>query len=457
VADKPSLPFPGNLTGLPLSVNDRFMETTFTGEELRNTVSFDPDRQLRGEGGEGLLGHVLGLVAAAETRERALKVSDAPRRRLTASTLLANIAAAAINRVDPKRFVTVSFNRNNYAGTGLSVAAMTAMREVLLDQKMIEGRSGVRSVGRFDDVHSALTRLRAAPALIDLLGQYGIGYSSIVRRLDRGTIVLKDRRQGIDRDPPPDVALTASVIEGMNRLIAKADINLPDDAWDRIIARHAAAATLDQKERADAGDLAATALYRSFKFDWQHGGRMYGGWWIGLPKEERAHLTINGQRTVELDYSQLHPSILFARVGRPLDFDLYTLPGLDSPALREVGKDTFMRLLNRTADKGGSAEVRMRAGDRKLLPADVTPEDYMRRFLVQMAPIGQWLSTGEGTRLQREDSDLAIEVMAKMMNLGAVVLPVHDSFVVEKEHSDSLMLAMRNSYERKYGITPLIK
>jgi hypothetical protein len=184
---------------------------------------------------------------------------------------------------------------------------------------------------------------------------------------------------------------------------------------------------------------------------------MYGGWWIGLPKEERAHLTINGQRTVELDYSQLHPSILFARVGRPLDFDLYTLPGLDSPALREVGKDTFMRLLNRTADKGGSAEVRMRAGDRKLLPADVTPEDYMRRFLVQMAPIGQWLSTGEGTRLQREDSDLAIEVMAKMMNLGAVVLPVHDSFVVEKEHSDSLMLAMRNSYERKYGITPLIK
>jgi hypothetical protein len=440
-----------------LSPNDRFMETAFTGEELRNTVSFDPDRQLRGEAGEGLLDHILSLVAAAETRERALKPSDAERRKITASTLLANLAAAAINRVDPTRFVTVTFNANNYAGTGLGLAAMTALRDALLACRMVEGRTGVRSVGRFDDVHSSLTRLRAAPALIGLFDQYGIGYRSIVRRLGRGTIVLKDRKQGVDRNPPADVAQSALVIERMNRLIAGAVINLPDDAWDRIIARHAAAATKDQKERADAGDLAATALYRSFKHDWQHGGRMYGGWWIGLPKDERPHLTINGHRTVELDYAQLHPSILFARVHRPLDFHLYTLPGLDSPALREVGKDTFMRLLNRTADEGASPVVRMRAGDRKLLPSDVTPEDYMQRFLVQMAPIARWLSTGEGTRLQREDSDLAIEVLSRMMDLGAIVLPVHDSFVVEEEHSDSLMIAMRNSYEDRFGITPLIK
>lgn len=457
MADTPTPTLPHKFMGLALSPNDRFMETTFTGEELRNTVSLDPDRQLRGEGGDALLDHVLSLVAASETRGRALKVSDAPRRRFTASTLLANLATAAINRVDPKRFVTVSFNRNNYAGTGLSVASMTALRDVLLDQKMIEGRSGVRRIGRYDEVHGSLTRLRAAPALIDLFDQNSIGYPSIVRRLDRGTIVLKDRRQGVDRVPPPDVALTASVIEGMNRLIAGADINLPDDAWAGIIARHAAAATKDQRERADAGDLAATALYRSFKYDWQHGGRMYGGWWMGLPKEERASLTINGQRTVELDYAQLHPSILFARAGRPLDFDLYTLPGLGSPALREVGKDTFMRLLNRTAEKGASSAVRMRAGDRKLLPRDVTPEDYMKRFLVQMAPIAKWLSTGEGTRLQREDSDLAIEVMKRMMRLGAVVLPIHDSFIVEEKYSESLMLAMRNSYEEKFGLTPLIR
>ncbi len=440
-----------------MTPNDRFMDTAFTGEELRNTVSFDPDRHLRDDGGEGLLDEILSLLAATENRKRALKLSDAERRRVTASTLLGNLAAAAINRVDPKRFVTVSFNRNSYAGSGLGVATMTALRDALLERKMIEGRAGVRTVGMFDDVRSSLTRLRAAPALLDLFDQHGIGYPSIARRLDRGVIVLKDRRHGVDPDPPDEVALTAPVIEGMNRLIAGAVINLPDDAWDRIIARHAAAATKDQKERADAGDLAATALYRSFKHDWQHGGRMYGGWWIGLPKEERPLLTINGERTIELDYSQLHPSILFARVGRPLNFDLYTLPGLDSPALREVGKDTFMRLLNRTAEKGAPPVVRMRAKDRKLLPPGITPEEYMRRFLAQMEPICRWLSTGEGTRLQKEDSDLAIAILSDMSSLGIVVLPVHDSFIVQEKHGETLKGSMISNYKKKHGLIPHIR
>jgi hypothetical protein len=433
------------------------METAFTGEELRNTVSFDPDRQLRGAGGDGLLDEILSLLAATETRKRALKASDADRRKLTASTFMANLAAAAINRVDPNRFVASSFDRNTYVDTGLSFATMTTLRDALLVRGMIEGRTGVRSVNGFDVTHSSLTRMRATQSLIDLFDQYQVGYPSIVRRLDRGTIVLRDPAHGVDRNPPADVALTTSILEGMNQLIASEDIDLPQDAWDRIVARHAAAATKDQKERANAGDLAATALYRSFKYDWQHGGRLYGGWWIQVPKEERPHLTINGVATIELDYAQLHPSILFARVGKQLDFDPYSLLGFDNPAIREIGKNTFARLLNRTPINGEIKPLKLTKEDLAQLPKGMNGEEYMQRFLAPLEPISKWFGSGEGTRLQRQDSDLAVDVLGRLLFQGIVALPVHDSFIVQLNHRDSLIQAMEESYLVRFGKSPLIK
>jgi hypothetical protein len=440
-----------------LSPNERFMDTAFTGKELRNAVSFDPDRQLRGASGQALLDEVLGMLA--ETRQRALKESDAKRRSLTASILLANLAAAAINRVDPDRFVAVGFNKNAYVGTGLGIAPMKALRDLLLDRGMIEGRLGVRREDTFNHgyIGSSLTRLRATEGLRELIDAHGIGYPSIFRRLERGAFVVANRSHGVDENPPPDVARTVVPIAEMNALIASASVQLPEDAWARVVARRAAAATKEKKERGDAGDLAATALFRSFTRDWKHGGRLYGGWWINLPKEERPHLTIGGQRVVELDYSQLHPSILFARVGIELGFDLYTLPGLESPGLRDLGKDTFARLLNHTPKPGEPQTINVLRKHWKLLPADVPPGEYMRRFRERLEPVERWLLIGEGLRLQREDSDLALDVLRRMGSLGIVALPVHDSFIVQASHGAILKRAMEEAYRERWGFNPRIK
>ena len=99
----------------------------------------------------------------------------------------------------------------------------------------------------------------------------------------------------------------------------------------------------------------------------------------------------------------------------------------------------------------------MRAKDRKLLPEGITPDEYMDRFLAQLRPIAQWLSTGEGTRLQREDSDLAVDVLAKMSAIGVVTLPMHDSFIVQRKNKEVLMEAMTKSYRDRYRENPLIK
>ena len=53
------------------------------------------------------------------------------------------------------------------------------------------------------------------------------------------------------------------------------------------------------------------SLQRIFNVDFEHGGRFYGGFWQQIPSEYRHRLTIHNQFTTEIDYSQIHPTILY--------------------------------------------------------------------------------------------------------------------------------------------------
>lgn len=53
------------------------------------------------------------------------------------------------------------------------------------------------------------------------------------------------------------------------------------------------------------------------------GGRFYGGWWQEIPKRFRSRIVINGKRTVEYDYSNLHPTMLDLLEGLEPPSDSY--------------------------------------------------------------------------------------------------------------------------------------
>ena len=73
------------------------------------------------------------------------------------------------------------------------------------------------------------------------------------------------------------------------------------------------------------------------------GGRFYGTWWVTLNKDIRRRITLNDEKTEELDYSSLGIHLLYSQEN--LNYydlndpgsDPYTLKGID-PEEREVNK-----------------------------------------------------------------------------------------------------------------------
>ena len=86
-------------------------------------------------------------------------------------------------------------------------------------------------------------------------------------------------------------------------------------------------------------------VYRVFNnstFD--DGGRFYGPWWQSIPSKLRSLITINGKDTVELDYSSIHPRMLYAYLRIECPDDPYDV-GLD-PKHRDIVKKPFNTLIN---------------------------------------------------------------------------------------------------------------
>jgi hypothetical protein len=70
-------------------------------------------------------------------------------------------------------------------------------------------------------------------------------------------------------------------------------------------------------------------LRRIFNKNFGRGGRMYAaeGAWQTMTKQERLKIKIANEPVVEVDYSTLHPALLYAEVGKYASSDTYVIDG----------------------------------------------------------------------------------------------------------------------------------
>jgi len=81
----------------------------------------------------------------------------------------------------------------------------------------------------------------------------------------------------------------------------------------------------------------------------------------------------------------------------------------------------------------------------------------MDDFKARYAPIQEFLFSGVGIDLQNADSRIMETIMMKLQADGIPALPIHDSAIVQEEHSARLQKIMFQVYEEEMGHAPVLK
>ncbi|MBY6102960.1 hypothetical protein [Marinobacter nauticus] len=242
----------------------------------------------------------------------------------------------------------------------------------------------------------------------------------------------------------------------------------------------------------DGRELPSPQVKRVFNQDWTQGGRWYHQA-QNLTKEERQRLFLDGEPVSELDFSAMHARMMYADAGHqyPMDADPYTLPGVP----RDVAKLVFMQLLYDESPQKAVQHLKARQNPALLeawhkyrqrleqwqsepqetrlnlperpkclwdgftpLPAEIDVESAVAAFLSANPAIAQAFNEpGQALRVQYRDARIAGRIIAEFVKQRQPILPVHDSFIVQRKHKGKLAETMTREYRKETGFDCPIK
>ena len=192
------------------------------------------------------------------------------------------------------------------------------------------------------------------------------------------------------------------------------------------------------------------------------GGRFYGGWWQNIPKDYRRYISINGCQTVEVDFSTLHPTLLFLENKLDPPEDFYDL-GLKTQGNPRFEPDADLYVIKRKIVKGfANALINDERGVHKLDKEAVATlgmdSAELRGLLIKTHPVfDKAIKSDAGVRYQFIDSRIAESVMMKLLKQNIVCLCIHDSFVVIDTFQDELVTAMKEAFAEVVKADPTLK
>lgn len=224
-------------------------------------------------------------------------------------------------------------------------------------------------------------------------------------------------------------------IQRLNEWLIKADLELTS-------ARSSARLGKD-------GEVIATyrrTVRRTFNNkSWQQGGRLSGGFWMTMPREDRfRRIHIGGKQVADVDYQQLFPRLAYARARAPqLTGDLYDVRG------DGTGRDGWKLLLN---------ALLFTRGTLKRWPRDCSPllpglnlKQAVALLKEKHERIAHLFGTGVGFELMFMESEMLIAVVTHLFGKGIPALPLHDAVLVAKPHAKAAKAAMEYVFRLQTG------
>ncbi len=204
-----------------------------------------------------------------------------------------------------------------------------------------------------------------------------------------------------------------------------------------------------------------TAIFNNSS--WDLGGRLYstanrGILYQDIPSDSRKTILINGEKTVEIDYSGLHVSMLYAERGQEPPADPYHfLPEDQRPlakyamlvAINASNEASVINALKKKRDelKGKNGLSPKKTLLKQALESCTDYTEIVSEMKRTHSAISDSFFSGAGLRLQNVDSRMALDIVYSFFTKGIPVLPVHDSFIIAERHAAALRSEMDSVFK----------
>jgi hypothetical protein len=393
------------------------------------------------------------VIAHIKNRDNPKRIHTA---KLKKSLSLIVLNLYSLHKVNRKKYVGYprnpgGFQRTRYKRHNVGFDVFKNVIDTLEELGYLESHLGfyVKEIGIGKN-----SRIRANISLIELFKEHKLAPIMVEREKSEEVIILKSvnilednskEKFIVNYEDTKQTNLMRDNLHYINALLDSRwiDLNVSDKVYEKI-----AEETEKKKNRSDI-DFNRKLLKRVFNNNsFEDGGRFYHGWWHDIPKRFRKNITIDGKRTVEVDYSSIHFRILYAEQGIDIgDDDPYIIEGYEDR--RDEIKLALNIILNaETKNKAIYAIFNHEDSDID----KKTAKDIYKKLEEEHPKIKKYFGSGRGIKLQYKDSQIAQQVMLNLASSNIVCLPVHDSFIVRASNQIELHEEMDKAFKDIVGI-----
>ena len=277
--------------------------------------------------------------------------------------------------------------------------------------------------------HGNPTAIAPMTKLLDMLVQYKAITNSRAEVTNMPLVCIKLEEGDVTEvndDESKDILIE------QNRLIAGTDIDLPLDTY------------LEYVDCYGNAYVSGAPIRRIYSKELGQSGRFYHGY-SGCPSKYRKLITFDGEPTVELDYQSSQVHVAYSMNGLNawnfISGDPY-VPHNADPKHRSV----YKALLTRSFTSANP--VKTVWVDTKIKTNGLNLRQMLEEIWQMHPLIANHRHEEAHKTITYQESRICLKVIELCNGKNIAVLPIHDGFVIKKQHRDALEVMMAKAYEQ---------
>ncbi len=355
-------------------------------------------------------------------------------------------------RVDPTLWTSVSLNKSSYRAKSRYNAVGLSELTTSVVGRLADVGLVMHAPGWHSETGGRQSRIFPTPALVRLFSGAEFSLHDVAQHPEREVIVLRNASKAdIEYEDTDETVAMRSRLRSYNDLMAKTFVDIPTLEEPFITLKDG------QKHQVNQRNKFTRRIFNRGSF--AHGGRFYGGWWQSCPSELRKGIFIDDKPTLELDYSSLHPMLLYAKADMtypPELGDIYSMPLSDLPdgiSARELVKALLLVSINAENENAAFQAFRNEAPSGSPLKhlTNATLKPVLDAFRTKHPAIADYLVADSGIDLMRMDSEITDRILTALTDRGIPVLSIFDSYIVQLEHARALKRELEEAFSEVSG------